>query len=130
MQVCFEDEDVGGMDPKTNSNLLGQLLISRKILYAKIVSNCEKIVYLQCTPEPPTPTGVCSAYLNAAINTGFEMIFTLRTKTTRDMDVMDIEKKAKPEFKSDADQFIKKHGKSWFFCRCKADRLKGCTSMS
>ena len=134
-QVCFQDNDVGGVDPKKHPLFNGN--VKRELRQFQAVANCAKIVYLRCRPDamnPPSPTAICSAYLNAAINTGYAMMFTV-TKRPADatphndvMDVMGIVE-AKLEFKKGPDNFIKEHGYGWFFCRCKSNRIDECTSM-
>ena len=126
MELCFKDDDVGGVNLEEDKNFKNKVLESRREM---AILNCEHIVFLTCAPIQPTPKGSCSAYLTAAINTGHAMMFSYPSLKGQ-MDIMDVEKTARPQLKMDADAFVQNHGDEWYFCRCKPDRIKECHEMS
>ena len=126
MELCFTDDDVGGVNLEEDKNFKRKDLEKRREM---AILNCEHIVYLTCAPIFPTPTGSCSAYLTAAINTEHKMMFSYQNLKGA-MDIMNVEETAKPELKQHPDAFVQLHGEKWYFCRCKPERIKECLEMS
>ena len=125
MEICFEDKDVGSIDPLEDYNFK---LKGLEKWQQMALLNCENIKYTSCNPAPPTPTVGCAAYMSAAINTGHKMMFTFPNENA-EMSVLNIENEARPRFKEDADTFEEEHGNFWYFCRCKEDRKTECENM-
>ena len=125
MELCFDDEDIGSIDPTEDYYFKMKGLEKWQKM---ALLNCEHIVYTSCNPAPPTPVVGCSAYMTAAINTGHHMMFTFPTKQG-EMNVLNVETEAKPLLKEDADNFRETNGYGWFFCRCKPDRKSECENM-
>ena len=137
MEICFEDEEVGGLDTGNNGlldiisgyGLEGDELKPFKSYEEKAHLNCEKVVYLVCAPDDRLPYGICSAYLNAAINTKYDVLFSAVIQHSKqNMKIMDLIG-AKNEFKNNANKFIENHGNWWFFCNCKSNKKKECIEM-
>ena len=126
MEICFTDVDVGGVDPETDAIFEYNKLEKWREMANKY---CEHIVYLECDPIEPTPTGACSAYLRAAINTKHLMMFTYPNLNGL-MDVMNVADVARALFKSNPDLFLQAHGAEWYFCKCKKESLFECHNMS
>lgn len=125
MELCFKDDDIGSIDPSEDYNFKLNGLEEWQQL---ALLNCEKIIFTTCRPKSPTPKAGCAAYMSAAINTGFTMMFTFPTQEG-EMSVLNIETEAKPQLKEDAETFGKTHGMGWYFCRCNADRKTECENM-
>ncbi len=51
------------------------------------------------------------------------MMFTYPNEE-QEMDVMNVATYAKQELKNGAKDFIKEHGTSWYFCKCKPGRIE------
>ena len=125
MELCFEDEEVGSIDPTVDYYFKMKGLEKWQQL---ALLNCENIIYTTCNPAPPTPKVGCAAYMSAAINTEHTMMFTFPTENA-EMSVLNVENEAKPKFKEDQDAFEKMHGNYWYFCRCKKERKTECENM-
>ena len=120
MEFCFTDENVGSLSSQT----IGNIEYPNKIAHL-----CEHVIYLVCAPDRPyTPTVACSAYLSAAVNADHKVMFT-SVNNKGGMNVMNVEKVAKPEFRRNPDSFISKHGASWYFCRCKSETNERCEAI-
>ena len=129
MGFCFEDDKIGGIDPRKDYNFKLKGLEKWQDM---AILNYNHIVYTSCNPAHPTPVAGCAAYMTAALNTGHTMMFTYPTNspTSRgEMNVLNIATEAKPQLKEDADQFRDNNGAAWYFCRCKDDRVKECEAM-
>ena len=134
LELCFEDENVGGIDPETDELFqdkpmtIGSGKISLKKWRDMAIENCEHIAMLDCYPQSPTPTEACSGYLTAALNTKHTMMFTYH----QEEDVMDVMSviNAQVEFWADADEFVYDVGRRWIFCKCKQEKLSQCNNMS
>ena len=130
MEVCFEDDQIGGIDPRKDYNFKLKGLEKWQDM---AILNCGHIVYTSCNPAHPTPVAGCAAYMTAAINSGHEMMFTFPTNSPTskgEMNVLNVGREAKPLLREDADQFRSIHGFGWYFCRCKDDRIKECRAMN
>ena len=125
MEMCFNDEDIGSIDPTEDYNFKMKGLEKWQEM---ALLNCEHIIYTTCNPKPPTPFIGCAAYMTAAINTGHSMMFTFPTEQG-EMDVLNVADEAKPQLKADAYTFGKNHGFGWYFCRCKPERITECENM-
>ena len=124
MEFCFTDDDIGSLSNHMISGI-GNIEHSKKIVH-----HCEHVIYLSCAPErPETPTVACSAYLTAAVNTDHKIVFTT-SKEKGGVDVMNVEKDAKPKFRRNPDMFISSHGENWYFCRCKPETIAECEALT
>ena len=139
MEICFGDEDVGALDTGKNGivdiikdyGLTGDELTPFESYEKKAHLNCQKVVFVKCDPDDRMPYEVCSAYLTAAINTGYDVLFTaVMRHSKQSMEVMKLKQHAKPEFKDNAKKFVTDHGNWWFFCTCKSDRKRECLNMA
>ena len=134
LEICFEDENVGGIDPKTDELFQDKPMTigSGKIVLKKwrdmAIENCEHIAMLDCYPQGDTPTEACSGYLTAALNAQHTMMFTYHEEEDK-MDVMSVIN-AQVEFWADADEFVYDVGRRWIFCKCKQEKLRQCNEMS
>ena len=124
MSYCFDDDKVGGLDPQKDE-IFKQSSLKRWRDMAK--KNCEHLVHVGCLPLGATKKISCSAYLTAALNTRHTMMFS-HQPAKMSMAVMEVGK-VQPEFKKNADDWIKKNGHSWYFCRCNEEKLADCESM-
>ena len=130
MQACLEDDQVGFY----NIDKLPERRSSAHVL-------CKDLKFLQCSPDP-NPLGVipweaCSAYLTAAMEAGYELIFVSNGKNRVAFadEIQGGERKTyllqigtfKKMFKSKgADSIIQYFGKYWTLCKCKADKVDEC----
>ena len=130
IKTCFQDEYItgmGGLNPIT-SNLWNDRNLAREAH-----ENCLTIVYLTCSPYPPSevPASICKAYLEAAKDLKFHMMFVEHYNENehyRTMKVTD----AIDEFSNGADgpdNFLIEYGKTWFFCKCSPRKKKDCLNM-
>ena len=128
MEYCFTEDKVRGVNMKNNA---GETEIFEKHEKRRkmAIKNCEHIVYLKCSPTPPTTEISCSGYLTAAINTEHTMMFVHDVKDDRIMYVMNVAN-IQPEFKKNADGWIQTYGRDWLFCQCKTERMSECQEMS
>ena len=126
MEFCFTDSDIGTYNPKKSTYFQS---INAGDYRELAISNCDHMVYLQCSPigRRPNKHAACSGYLTAASNTGHKMMFAY-DKTPEKWNVLRINK-AKIWLKENADTFIENYGERWFFCKCKSDRITQCTNM-
>ena len=129
MVSCFKDKDVtegGGVHLDTWFEHHPQH-------HQQAKENCAKMVMLECKPKSPTPNDVCVAYLNAALKTGYVMMFSITDVANGErMDVMNV-RIARREFKkgpNGPNAFITQHGFQWFFCKCKLKRITECRHMN
>ena len=121
MQFCFKDPDIGTVNPTTHYLLKKPEAEKFRDL---AIENCEHIIFLICSPVKK-PYAACSGYLTAALNTGHTMMFTYYYG---DWDVVTTSS-AKHKFKSNAHKFITGYGDTWFFCRCKTNKVTQCEGM-
>ena len=121
MQFCFWDADIGTVNPATH------YLMERpraETYRNHAIENCDHIIFLICAPVK-LPYAACSGYLTAAINTGHTMMFTFYYGDWNALTTSS----AKLKFKSNADNFITGYGDTWFFCKCKPNRVTECEGM-
>ena len=90
----------------------------------KVGQLCEAINMIQCAPYDNTPKKICKAYIEAAKETGYEMMFSESYGHNKYV-VMKIAD-AEPEFISDPDKFWDSKGSHWFFCKCDPERKEEC----
>ena len=121
MEFCFTDPDIGTYNPEESFYFQKKIAEHYRDL---AVLNCGHMVYLICTAKPPSS---CSGYLTAAINTGHTMMFTYGPNL-RKWSVLKTTP-AKIMLKGNSDTFIEDYGDTWFFCKCKSDRLTQCENM-
>ena len=136
MMLCLKDEDItddGGLNPLTDPEWLDD------DLKEPTRNLCEAIILVSCSPYEGTPPKTCEMYMNAAKIAGHHMIFTGKNIG------IDIDKKrkkrqsngdekyqvfeianAKQIFEADPEKFLLDHGKFWFFCKCRKDRMADC----
>ena len=90
----------------------------------KVGQLCEAINFMQCAPYDNTPKRACKAYIEAAIETGYDMMFieSYRQNTYVVMKTAD----AEPEFISNPNKFVASRGAVWFFCKCYQERREEC----
>lgn len=144
MELCFNDADIGSIDPKKNSIFKTEILRNGVLVeYLRkwkemAILNCEHIVYTSCNPQGGNPVIGCAAYMTAALNTGHKMMFTFPTglqhPTGRGyMDVLNVQYEAKKSLQGNGEDGAKRfkdtYGYQWFFCRCKDERKEECMNM-
>jgi len=120
MITCLQDDDIienGGYD-------LNQWDVINFNLRATVRDLCEAVVLVSCVPEVPTPTVVCRMYMQAALDSGYHLIFVEKSDDNR-MLRFGIEA-ARLDFEQYPDEFIEDTGRNWFFCRCKPNRRQNC----
>ena len=131
MEICFEDENVGGVDPENDPFFVysfPDFSVGENLWRQMANENREHIVYLQCRPRAPISPVACSAYLTAAINTEHAMMFTFSTMS-RPVVVIDV-KGAQSELRENAYKFMRDFGDQWLFCKCKKENMDKCHDMS
>jgi len=90
----------------------------------KVGQLCQEINFIQCAPYDNTPKRICKAYIEAAKETGYEMMFSELFGHNKYV-VMKIAD-AEPEFISDPNKFVDSKGSHWFFCKCEPERKEEC----
>jgi len=90
----------------------------------KVGQLCREINFIQCAPYDNTPKKICKAYIEAAKETGYEMMFSESYGHNKYV-VMKIAD-AEPEFISDPNKFVDSKGSHWFFCKCEPERKEEC----
>ena len=123
MQACLEDDQVESYDTS-------QIAVRGR----EFEKFCDKIKIIQCVPAQKNFVA-CSAYMSGAILAGFQMMGATHEKSlevygfkidyARRMlkgDVEDI-----PDM--NAERFIERFGETWYFCKCKPEKLEKCLKM-
>ena len=120
MKTCLQDVDIivnGGYD-------LNQWDVINFNLRATVRDLCEAVVLVSCVPEVSTPTVVCRMYMQAALDSGYHLIFVEKND---DGQILRFEiEAAKFDFEQYPDEFIEDTGINWFFCKCKPNKRQQC----
>ena len=120
MQACLEDDQVESYDTS-------QIAVRGR----EFEKFCDKIKIIQFVPVQKNFVA-CSAYMSGAILAGFQMMGATHEKS-REVHGFKIEY-ARRMFKGDvedipdmnAERFIKRFGETWYFCKCKPEKLEKC----
>ena len=134
MKLCFDDEDVGGVDLSSTS-FVNEHPTFNNMLRVMASYYCEHIVFVNCNPfeipseiAPPTPTDACYGFLNAAKLTSHLLLYSYPSCYGSFGGILPVIT-AMSEFKRSPERFVHKYGEYWFFCECKTERLPHCTNI-
>ena len=126
MKLCLGDTKVTGGSTK-HWQITGPdnyIMWQDEQFNIKVGQLCEAINFIQCEPYDDTPKIICKAYIEAAKETGYEMMFSETDKPNKYV-VMKIAD-AELEFISDPNKFVALKGPIWFFCKCYAEQKEEC----
>ena len=140
MLACFLDNCIigsKGLKPHESNDFRDQVLKD----VAK--ENCDTMVYVACKPKEGIPPKACVAYLEAAKEAEFHIVFTgpkiisnnkkpiyKIMEVTDAIDMIDAEDEHEDEAdKTEGRVFIKDNGAHWFFCKCKRNKEEECLQM-
>ena len=123
MELCLTDKYViidGGFDPLDDD-------FEDKELKEPARNFCETIVVINCATKDDTDPIVCKTYMEAAITSGYHMIFVdgLEEGEVGRFKRYTIES-AKSLFISNPVGFLEEKGMGWFFCKCKPNKRRDC----
>ena len=123
MELCLTDKYViidGGFDPLDDD-------FEDKELKEPAKKFCETIVVINCATKDDTDPIVCKMYMEAAIASGYHMIFVdgLEEGEVGSFRRYTIES-AKSLFISNPVGFLEEKGMGWFFCKCKPNKRRDC----
>ena len=126
MELCLTDKyviDDGGFNPPEDK--FG--VFEDKELKEPARNFCETIVIINCATKDDTDPIVCKMYMEAAITSGYHMIFVngLEEGEVGRIKRYTIES-AKSLFISNPVGFLEEIGMNWFFCKCKPNKRKDC----
>ena len=134
MWICFQDEEVLGKE-KRGVNPLTHKYWADEQLKKDADQFCEKITYLECSPEKGEddkrmPKIVCVSYLRGAIKAAYNILFTYKNKVPMKIfDLENVETKFGKNIEN-AEKFVMDYGYEWFFCKCKSRYMKNCMDMA
>jgi len=126
--TCFQDEEViganrQGIDVKTNNEWK-----KADAQRTNVANLCETVTFLRCKPKGGP--GACIAYLRAGSTAGFDLLFAKNLHANaKDLNVIKLGDDLEKEFKTKYDEFVRKNGLHWFFCKCKENEKKQCLDM-
>ena len=95
---------------------------------------CQTITFLRCMPHHGAPSTVFVSYLRAGSISEFDLVLTTPqlefiSLKAKPFNVFKLGPKLENDFKSSAEEFLKKYGLAWFFCKCKENKRKKCLKM-
>lgn len=119
--TCLKDEDIvndGGLNPLTDDAWEDEKLKSTTR------DMCSAIVLIRCQPYHHTPEIACKMYMEAALESGYGIVFVEKDGDDK-YKIFRVEN-AKPIFERNPESFLEENGENWFFCKCKPNKRQDC----